>query len=164
MFLCAFVYFLINFLKVTQSFYIALSQINIRTRNKISAGVLIIREPRRKGAVGVRQAAAVLSIRAGTLEKIQFFFEKISQCRKLSHSSENCRTLPKMSHSLSSYIVEHTRLVPKTKAANQNRLLHHPSRQPREPFNYVSQSESSITSPKSSANQNRALRHSRALG
>ena len=31
------------FQTITQSFYIALSHINIRTRNKISAGVLIIR-------------------------------------------------------------------------------------------------------------------------
>ena len=34
----------------------------------------------------------------------------------------------------------------------------------KEPFNIVSQSESSITSSESSANQNRVLRHSRALG
>ena len=69
-----------------------------------------------------------------------------------------------MSHSLSLYIAEHTRLVPETKASNQNRVLRHPSGQPREPFNFVSQSESSITSPESSANQNRALHHPRALG
>ena len=30
-------------------------------------------------------------------------------------------------------------------ATNQNRVLRHPSRQPREPINFVSQSESSIT-------------------
>ena len=63
-----------------------------------------------------------------------------------------------MNHSLSLYIAEHTRLVPKTKklSANQNRVLRHPSQTP---FNFVSQSESSITSPESAANQNRALRH-----
>ena len=69
-----------------------------------------------------------------------------------------------MNHSLSLYIAEHTRLVSETEklsAANQNRVLRHPSQTP---FNFVSQSESSITSPESSANQNRALRHpSRAL-
>ena len=42
---------------ITQSFYIALSHINIRTRKKISAGVLIIRERQ-------RTAAGVISIRA----------------------------------------------------------------------------------------------------
>ena len=75
-----------------------------------------------------------------------------------------------MNHSLSLYNAEHTRLVPKTEelsAANQNRALRHPSSQPKTPFNFVSQSESSITSPESSANQNRAselsLRHPRAL-
>ena len=92
---------------ITQLFYIALSHINIRTRNKISAGVLIIR--------------------AGGLPK------KIS---KKSHSAEN-------EHSLSLYIAEHTRLVPKTEelsaanqnrvspesSANQNGVLHNPSRQ-----------------------------------
>ena len=76
-----------------------------------------------------------------------------------------------MKHSLSLYIAEYTRLVPKTEklsAANQNRVLRHPSQTP---FNFVSQSESSTTSTKPSANQNRALchpsralRHPRALG
>ena len=64
-----------------------------------------------------------------------------------------------MNHSLSLYIAEHTRLVPKNEnfsAANQNRVLRHPSQTP---FNFVSQSESSITSPESSANQKRVLRH-----
>ena len=64
-----------------------------------------------------------------------------------------------MNHSLSLYIAEHTRLVPKAEelsAANQNRVLRRPSQTP---FNFVNQSESSITSPESSANQNRVLRH-----
>ena len=66
-----------------------------------------------------------------------------------------------MSHSaqsLSLYIVEHTRFVLKTNqlsAANQNET--------RKIINFFSQSESSNTSPETSANQNRVLRHPRAL-
>ena len=55
----------------------------------------------------------------------EIFLEKVSECRKLSHSAENCRTVPKMNLSLSLYIAEHTRLVPKIEelsAANQNRV------------------------------------------
>ena len=69
-----------------------------------------------------------------------------------------------MNHSPSLYTAKRTRLVSKTEklsAANQKRVLRHPSQTP---FNFVSQSESSITSPESSTNQNRALRHpNRAL-
>ena len=44
------------FQTITQSFYIALSHMNIRTRNKISAGVLFIhRRNNFKGAAGGRQ-------------------------------------------------------------------------------------------------------------
>ena len=62
---------------ITQSFYIVLSHISIRTRNKISAGVLFIRRRNNytRGPAWVAQK--------------KFFFEKISQCRKLSHSAEN---------------------------------------------------------------------------
>ena len=76
-------------------------------------------------------------------------------------------------HFLSSYIAENTRLVPKAEelsAANQNRarktlILRQPIRIEHEkPFNFVSQSESSITSPESAANQNRILRHPGAPG
>ena len=93
-------------------------------------------------------------MRAGGPAKIflKFFWKK-------SHSAENCRTLPKVNHSLSLYIAEHTRLVPKTEelsAANQNRVLRQPSQTP---FNFFNQLETSITSPESSANQNRVLRH-----
>ena len=66
------------FQTITQSFYIALSHINIRTRNKISAGVLFIR--RRN------------SYTRGRPCKIKFrkkIFEKISQCRKFSHTAES---------------------------------------------------------------------------
>ena len=64
-----------------------------------------------------------------------------------------------MNHSLSLYIAEHTRLVPKSEepsAANQNRVIRQPSQTL---FNFVNPSESSIRSPESSANQNRVLRH-----
>ena len=76
-------------------------------------------------------------------------------------------------HSLSLCIAEHIQLVPKNEelsAANQNRerktlMLRQPIKIEHEkPSNFVSQSESSITSPESSANQNRVLRHPRALG
>ena len=76
------------FQTITQSFYIVLSLINIRTRNKISAGVLITKEPRRKGAVGVRQAAAVIIIRMGPWKKLKNFRKNltvpksVAQCRK----------------------------------------------------------------------------------
>ena len=43
MLLSFFVHSNYHFKTITQSFYIALSQNNIRRRNKISAGVLIIR-------------------------------------------------------------------------------------------------------------------------
>ena len=43
MFLCICILQIKLFQTITQSFYIALSHINIRTRNKISAGVIIIR-------------------------------------------------------------------------------------------------------------------------
>ena len=65
------------FQTITQSFYIALSHINIRTRNKMSAGVLIVR--------GRNDFIARKNLK------------KIS---KKSHSAENCRTVPKMSHSI----------------------------------------------------------------
>ena len=76
-----------------------------------------------------------------------------------------------MSHSadsLSLYIAKHTRLVPKTEelsAANQDRARRTPIlRQSiriehEKPFNFVSQSQSSITSPESSAYHNRVSRH-----
>ena len=63
MFLSIFILSNYLFQTITQSFYITLSQINIRTRNKISASVLIIR-------VG------------GKAQKIDF--------SKKSHSVENC--------------------------------------------------------------------------
>ena len=102
-----FQYFLINFFQsITQSFHKTLSRINIRTRNKISAGVLIIR-----GRINYTRGRAS--------QKLLNFYSK------KSHSAENCRTVAKMNHSPSLYIAEHTRFVPKTKklsAANQNRV------------------------------------------
>ena len=61
---------------------------------------------------------------------------------KKSHSAENCRTVPKMSHSLSLYIAEHTRLLPRN-CRHRIRIKYHVTR-------VVSQSESSNTSPESS--------------
>ena len=45
----------------------------------------------RKGTVGVREAAGVIIIRAGGghPRSFEIFFEKVSQCRKLSHSAKN---------------------------------------------------------------------------
>ena len=71
MLLSSFIHSNQHFKTLTQSFYIALSQNNIRRRNKITAGVLIIR--------------AVIIIRAGGGHP-KNFFEK---------SAENCRTVPK---------------------------------------------------------------------
>ena len=51
MFLCICILTNYFFLTFTQSFYIALSHISIRTRNKVSAGVLIIREPQADGSM-----------------------------------------------------------------------------------------------------------------
>ena len=59
-----------------QSFYIALSQDSIRTRNKLSAGLINIRA-------------------GGRALNFGNFSEKISQYRKLSYSAENCRKVPK---------------------------------------------------------------------
>ena len=60
------------------------------------------------------------------------------------------------------------RKSPSISSASQNRVLGHPSPQPIRIQYYVtrvlSQSESSVTSLESSANQNPVLRHSRALG
>ena len=75
MFLSIFIHFKQLFQTITQFFYIALSPINIRTRNKISAGVLIIRG--RNNYTRGRASQNFLN-----------FFEKISvpkivaQCRK----------------------------------------------------------------------------------
>ena len=96
-----------------------------------------------------------------------------------------------MSHSahfVSLYIAEHTWFKPKTEefsVVNQNRarktlILRQPiriehkknpstssanqNRAQKKPFNFVSQSESSIRSPDSSANHNRVLRHPGGLG
>ena len=75
-------------------------------------------------------------------------------------------------NSLSQYVAENTRLVPKTEelsavyqnGAQKTLILRQPTRiEHKNPFNIVSQSELSITSPESSANQNRVLRHPRAL-
>ena len=66
------------FQTITQSFYIASSHINIRTRNKLSAG--------------------------GGHPRIFEIFWK-------SHSTENCRTVPKMSHSISLYIETNKRML-----------------------------------------------------
>ena len=65
------------FKTLTQSFYIALSHISIRTRNMKYTGVTISR--------------------AGGVQEKNVFSKK-------SHSAENCRTVPKMSHSISLYI------------------------------------------------------------
>ena len=78
MFLSIFIHSNQLFQTITQSFYIALGHISIRTRNKKSAGVLIIRR-RNNYPRG----------RAGLQEKNHFFSEKISQCGKLSLSAEN---------------------------------------------------------------------------
>ena len=63
MFLSIFIHFQKLFQTITQSFYIALSHINVRRRNNYTRG------------------------RASP--KIFELFRKISQCRKLSHSAEN---------------------------------------------------------------------------
>ena len=85
MFLCIFRQFNQHFKTFTQSLYIASSHINIRTRNKISAGVLIIRS--RNNYTRGRACH----------EFLNFFSKK-------SHSAESCRTVPKMRHSISLYI------------------------------------------------------------
>ena len=84
MFLSVFIQFNELFQTITHSFYIALSHISIRTRNKISTGVLII--CRRNNYTRGRASQKIFEL----------FLEKISQCRKLSHSAENCRTVPKI--------------------------------------------------------------------
>ena len=73
---CPFLYILITTFKAHHNFfYIALSQSSILTRNRISAGVLKIR--RRN-----------IYTRGRASQKFLIFFEKISQCWKLSHSAE----------------------------------------------------------------------------
>ena len=41
---------------------------------------------------------------ASKLKQSDYVYEKVSQCRKLSHSPENCRTVPKIPYSISLYI------------------------------------------------------------
>ena len=105
MFFSVFIHSIRLFQTITQSFYIALSQNSIHRRINypqpyyLSAAVLIIRSGinytrRRKGAVGVRQRVAQ---------------KKIS--RKKSLSAENCRTVPKKSHSISLYIETNYRML-----------------------------------------------------
>ena len=91
------------------------------------------------------------------------FLEKVSQCRKwVNQPIPYLYTLP---NSVSS--------CPKPKKCRQPIRIEHeepshfvsqPQSNTEKTFNFVSQSISSITSPESSANQNRALRHPRALG
>ena len=93
---------------------------------------------------------------AGPLEKVQKIISK------KSHSTENCRTVPKMPYSISLYIEPNTIFTYRTEpylntlqsATNQNRVLRRPSRQPIRIEYYVnrvvSQSELSIMSPESS--------------
>ena len=132
MFLSFFIHSNQLFQIITQSFYIVLSHINIRTRNKISAGVLIIRR-----RINYRRGR-------GCQKNFDFFSKK-------SHSAENCRTVPKMSipylytlpNTLGScpkpkncrqpirieyYVIRVKH--PSTSSANQNRVLRNPSRQP----------------------------------
>ena len=75
MFLSIFIHFNYLFQTITQSFYIVLSHINIRTRNKISAGVLIIR--RRNNYTRGRASQKIFEFfRNLTVPKI------VAQCRK----------------------------------------------------------------------------------
>ena len=104
-------------------------------RNKISAGVLIIR--------------AVIIIRAGGGHP-KNFFEKI--CRKLSHSAEK-DPIPYLNTCIA-YLNTLSRLS----APYLSRLVSAPYPNTL-PTRLGSQSESSITSPESSANQNRVLRN-----
>ena len=88
----SFLYILIIFSQLLQNFYIAFSQFNIRTRNKISAGALVIR------------GRNILSARTGLPKFFEIFRKKISHCRKLSHSAEKCHAVPKKSQSIYLYI------------------------------------------------------------
>ena len=90
MFLYIFIHSNYFFQTITQSFYIALSHINIRTSKKVSADVLIMRRrcnyPRgRNGAVGGRERKRT-AVSGWPRKKIS----------KKSHSAENCRTVPKI--------------------------------------------------------------------
>ena len=102
---------------------------NIHTRNKISAGVVIIRSRNNYTRGGPGKNSKVFFRKNLTVPKI------VAHCRKLSHTAEN-ESFP---------IFIHCR-------------THSPCAQ-----SEGSQSESSTTSPESSANQNRAVRHPRAL-
>ena len=67
------------FQTITQSFYIALSHINIRKRNKISAGVIIIRRRNNypRGRAGLQEKNQKIFFRKNlTVPKI------VAQCRK----------------------------------------------------------------------------------
>ena len=133
MFLSIFIHFNLLFQTITQSFYIALSHINIRTRNKISAGVIIIREPQADGSRRINYP------RGRGCQKIFEFF------RKKSHSAENCHTVPKMSIPYLYTLPNTLGSCPKNcrqpiriechpsqspSSTNQNRVLRNPSRQP----------------------------------
>ena len=81
-------------------------------------------------------------------------------------------TVPKRAHSLSLYITEHTRILPKPKKCRQPIRIKHEKHSnfvsqsessTKKPFNSVNQSESSNTSLASSANQKWEIRHSRDL-
>ena len=136
------------------------------TRNKLSAGVIIIRERQRKGAPAVASANVRQGSSACRGAGKKCFFESLSQCRKLAHIAENeptpylytlrrtvayACTLPNAiayPNTLSRlHILIHCRLA---SAANLNWFVRHPSHQPIRIEYYVSrvvsQSESSITS------------------
>ena len=139
MLLSSFIHSNQHFKTLTQSFYIALSQNTIRTRNKISAGVLIIRGRNNytRGRWAPRKC-----------------FRKI--CRKLSHSAEK-DPIPYLNTCIA-YLNTLSQLHISPDSSRQHPRLHiliHC----RLGNTLGSQSQSSITSPESSANQNRVLRN-----
>ena len=93
MFLSIFIHFNYLFQTITQSFYIALSHINIRTRINY------------KGAAGERQRLKIIFSSGGPARK------NLKKNSKKSHSAENCRTVPNMSDSISLYIEMNYRML-----------------------------------------------------
>ena len=88
--------------------------------------------------------------RGGPGKKLQKFFSKNSRSAEI----ESITQLPILIHCRTHSVCAHNRRIVGSQSESSTK----------KPSDFVSQSEPSITSPESSANQNRVLRHSRALG
>ena len=96
--------------------------------------------------------------------------ENFKKYPRKSYSAENesITQLPTLIHCRTQSVCAQSQRIVRNQSESSTKNPHpssaHQNRARKKPFNFVSQSESSFRSPESSANQNRVLRHPRALG